>query len=280
MDWREVSEHFYGNCCCASFGAQAEFLAGRFQELLTPSEGTCLVASTTCIVHKGDVIVSEGDRDPFLEPIPTQLLGSVKKDNDPCVASHLGVENPHLHISGCEDWKQKTNGSPTATCAGEHVQCYGSEHDSSKLAVTSETDSKFIQYQNCREDTTLVSEAEVQEVCVDGNKASPEEFDGRTHHDTEEDPCCSSSCSSKNPASTESCTIKGANGAIPESLGNGFMTGPGSESEIRDWESFFCRSCSSLLGARRRDSSKKGVQFFKYKISTHESVLSSSNTFR
>jgi hypothetical protein len=42
-----------------SFGAQAEFLVTRFQRLITPSEATCLVASTTCVVHKGALKVPE-----------------------------------------------------------------------------------------------------------------------------------------------------------------------------------------------------------------------------
>lgn len=280
MDWREVSEHFYGNCCCASFGAQAEFLVARFQELLTPSEETCLVASTTCIVYKGDVIASDGDRDAILEPIAAQPLESGKDDIDPSAVSHpIGVETVHVNISGNEGWKQKASGSQSLTCAGDHVDCDSSGHYSNKLAVASGTDSKLI-YQNGMEETTLVSVAEeIQEVCVDGSEVPPEDSESRTHHGTEEDPC-SSSCSSRKPASTESSAMKEAKVASPESLGNCFMTGPGSQSEVRDWEPFLCRSCSSLVGARRGDSSKKGVQFFKYKISTHESVLSSSNIFR
>jgi hypothetical protein len=260
MDWREVSEHFYGNCCCASFGAQAEFRVTRFQRLITPSEETCLVASTTCVVHKGDVIVSEGSRDALVEPIAAQPLESGRSNVDsssvshPGVVSHIGVETAHVNISSRED-------------------CCSSGHNSNKLVANLETVSKLIHHQNGREETTLLSVAE--EVCVDSSKISTEEFESRSH--LQEDPCCSSSCSSRKPASTESSAMKEAS---PESLGNGFMTGPGSQSEVRDWEPFLCWSCSSLVGAKRGDSSKKGLQFFKYKISTHESALSSSNIFK
>jgi hypothetical protein len=221
MDWREVSEHFYGNCCCASFGAQAEFLVTRFQRLITPSEETCLVASTTCVVHKGDVIVSEGSRDALVEPVAAQPLESGKSNvysssvSRPGVVSHIGVETAHVNISSRED-------------------CCSSGHNSNKLVANLETVSKLIHHQNGREETTLLSVAE--EVCVDSSKISTEEFESRSH--LQEDPCCSSSCS------------------------------------------FLCWSCSSLVGAKRGDSSKKGLQFFKYKISTHESALSSSNIFK
>lgn len=287
MDWREVSEHFYGNCCCASFGAQAEFLVARFQQLLTPSEGTCLVASTTCTVHKGDVIAPEGDRDAFQEPMADQSVDSSKIDNVPCLiadlgaASHTGVEAAHVHISGLEGLKQMTSGSPTATSAGDQVDCNSLGHDPNKLTVTPEADSELIRHQNGVEEVTSLSvPEEIQDVRVDGSRVSLEEFGSRAHHDTEEDPCCSSSCSSTNTTSTESSALKVSKEASPESLGNAFMTGPGSQSEVRDWEPFLCRCCSSLVGARRSDSSKKGVQFFKHKISSHESVLSSSNIFR
>lgn len=262
LDWREVSEHFYGNCCCASFGAQAELLAARFQQLLTSSQGTCLVASTTCIVHKGDVITSEGDRDALSEPV---------------AANHIGVETSHVHISDCEGRKEKAIGSSkTNSCAGDHFDSNGSEHHSNKLAVTLE--SELNHHQNGGDGRTTGSVAEeIQEVYVSGNKVSPGGFESKTHEDTAEEPYCSSSCS-RNSASSEFFSLKEGKEASPESLGNGFMTG--SQNEVLDWDPFFCRSCSSLIGARRVDSSKNGLQFFKCKISTHESVLSSSNIFR
>jgi len=271
LDWREVSEHFYGNCCCASFGAQAELLAARFQQLLTSSEGTCLVASTTCIVHKGDVILSEGDSDG---PAAAKLLHCGKNDRDPCVVGHIGVETSHVHISDREDRKQKTNeSSKKKSCAGDSN---GSEHHSNKVEVNLDSDNKLNHRQNGGDGRTTAEE--IQDGHFSVNKVSPEGFENQTHQDTVEEPCCSSSCSSRNSASAELSFLKEGKDASPESLGNGFMTG--SRSEVLDWEPFFCRSCSSLVGARRGDSSKNGLQFFKCQISTNKSVLSSSNIFR
>jgi hypothetical protein len=58
---------------------------------------------------------------------------------------------------------------------------------------------------------------------------------------------------------------------------NTLIQGSSRFAEVR---AFLCWSCSSLVGAKRGDSNKKGLQFFKYKISTHESVLSSGNILR
>jgi hypothetical protein len=250
LDWREVSEHFYGNCCCASFGAQAEVLAARFQQLLTSSEGTCLVASTTCIVHKGDVLVSEGDRDS--ETLAAELLHHRgQNDSDPCAVSQIGVEFSQVHIS---DRKEKVKDE---SCAGDHL-----EHHSKK----SECD----QNHHLNGGNGRATGSVADEIHVSGTEG----FESETHQDTEEEPSC---CSPRKSASAESSYVKEAS---PESLGNGFMTGPGLRSEVLDWEPFFCRSCASLVGARRGDSSKNGVQFFKCKISTHKLVSSSSNIFR
>lgn len=90
--------------------------------------------------------------------------------------------------------------------------------------------------------------------------------------------CCGSSqCSNENSSAGVSGTDTNSG-----SLGNGFMTGPGGPPDIFDWDPFFCNACSALVGASAKEaaSSKKGVQFFKCHISTDSCHCSSNNVFR
>lgn len=277
MDWREISEHFYGNCCCASFGAQAEVLVAKFQQLLTPAQDICLVASTTCIVHEENVFTSEV-KCAFSKSGACQLSESDKHGSNSC-----------------------PNGSSKVTSrADDPFANNGIEQNSKKCTNSPESGDKFDHKNNGEESMSVIARERNQAVGITcgGTSVTPSsketgviENDGTcvvdevqdSHIDNsrggKEDSCCSSSCSSKNHVPTEFSVPKEAKEASSESLGNGFMTGPGSQSEVMDWEPFFCRNCSSLLGSRRGDSSKKSVQFFKCQISTDELVLSSRNIF-
>jgi hypothetical protein len=91
-------------------------------------------------------------------------------------------------------------------------------------------------------------------------------------------PCCRSSNDSTDLSNEFLDTRTGS-----ESLGNGFMTGPGGPPEVSNWEPFFCHVCSYLVGAHSRDTqehTEKGVHLFKCQISSHDICSSSLNVFR
>lgn len=337
-DWREVAEHFYGTCCCASFGAQAESLVAKFQQLLTPSEGVCLVTSSTCIVHEDNIagngsgkvepndcigietvgmannvdqnqklgasskieehhnfegennlnslqslLMKRGEHD-LNHPLDTPISALINDSDE--VAGVIGrdaISASTSKPSDTEDFKasgNKANGvlrSPSSKCQlgnllSSNTVSLGSQEEADTTCMSSVLKERK-GHMGVRHDVH-----DVWHVC-DSTTIPHRSAASRIEEDTEDpDLCCLTNCCVMEVGSTASFETSEAQ--KPEALGNGFMTNPGSQPEVSDWEPFFCHECLDLVGAKYAGSNNHGVQFFKCQISTYETVLSSANIFR
>lgn len=339
-DWREVAEHFYGTCCCASFGAHAESLVAKFQQLLTPSEGVCLVTSSTCIVHEDNIA---GNSSGKVEPNGCIGVETVGMANNVDQNQKLGASSKIGEHHNVEEENNLNSLTSLVMIRGDHdlnhpldTPVSASSNDSDGVTGVIGRDAISASTSKLSDGNTEVfksSENRVNGVlgspsskCQSGNLLSSnpmslgsrEEADtacmssvlkkgkghmgvchdihdvwhvcdsttfphisaaSRIEEDTEDpDLCCLTNCCVMEVGSTGS--FESSQAKKPEALGNGFMTNPGSQPEVSDWEPFFCRECLDLVGAKYADSNNHGVQFFKCQISTHETVLSSANIFR
>lgn len=336
-DWREVAEHFYGTCCCASFGAQAESLVAKFQQLLTPSEGVCLVTSSTCIVHEDNIA---GNGSGKVEPngcIGVENVGMaiyVHQNQKLEASSKIGE---HHNIKGENNFNSVTSlvmirgdhglnhhpDTPISALTNDSDEVAGViGRDAISVSASKLSDSNTEDFKTAKNRANgilgspssksrlgnLLSSNAMSSGCqkeVDTPSMSSVLNEGNGHmgvchgmcgvwhvcdsitipvasgieKDTEDpDLCCLTNCCITEVCSTAFTETSEAQ--KPEALGNGFMTNPGSQPEVSDWEPFFCHECLDLVGAKCADSNKHGVQFFKCQIATCETVLSPANIFR
>jgi len=343
-DWRELADHWYGNCCCASFGMKTESLIAQFQQSLTLSEGTCLVASTTCIVHHNDIVEDKFDKKVLqdnggdchgsangclssdlkedkiedLDLNSASKVAFVKNGQDLEKLEELRIAEDH-HVSRCTEasFMQRHFCEPRDCCnilenedwVGGRTLCTKDilfEKDQENMGAVLCSDVHMNsgcteELAGCRDEPfchSRESEAKarvkdsevsmqcsvtVQHGCKDLAISTHQACECSTVEDQHGDsdfpiPCCRSSNDSADLSNEFLDTRTGS-----ESLGNGFMTGPGGPPEVSNWEPFFCNVCSYLVGAHSRDTqehTEKGVHLFKCQISSHDICSSSLNVFR
>jgi hypothetical protein len=343
-DWRELADHWYGNCCCASFGMKTESLIALFQQSLTLSEGTCLVASTTCIVHHNDIVEDKFDKKALqdnggdchgsangclssglkedkiedLDLISASKVAFVKNGQDLEKLEELRIAEDH-HVSRCTEtsFMQRHFCEPRDCCnilenedwVGGRTLCTKDvlfEKDQENMGAVLCSDVRMNsgcteELVGCRDEpfshsreseaNARVKDSEVsmqcsvtvQHGCKDLAISTHQTCECSTVEDQHGDSdfpisCCRSSNDSTDLSNGLLETRTGS-----ESLGNGFMTGPGGPPEVSNWEPFFCHVCSYLVGAHSRDTqehAEKGVHLFKCQISSHDICSSSLNVFR
>jgi hypothetical protein len=97
INWREVADNWFGNCCC-SFGGISEKMVTKYAKSYTCTTGTCLLNNTSIIISKDDI---EGYKFPKYDFFDESCLSKVtldsSDDQDEC------TENLEKKTTNCCD---------------------------------------------------------------------------------------------------------------------------------------------------------------------------------
>ncbi|XP_057786768.1 uncharacterized protein LOC131004162 [Salvia miltiorrhiza] len=263
VNWREVADNWFGNCCC-SFGGVSEKLVAEYAKSYTCVPGVCLLNSTSVALCTNDI------------------LGWKFHD----MQSRQNIEpdvNPQSRYSS-------DTVSPNEVCKKVPADCCRN-HSGGLLDIQSTKEIVF------REDKPSADEEnETLKNVVDSDSLSStfaalqiEENKGLMNEETQN---CHINCCTSNISETSSkVQMNEENVELLENqklfldgyLGNGFMVRSSELSKDFCWFNYLCPHCSCLLGAYPCFDDNVpldgGIRLFKCYISTCVSSTGSSDAF-
>ncbi|XP_062000421.1 uncharacterized protein LOC133717718 [Rosa rugosa] len=252
VNWREVADNWFGNCCC-SFGEVSEKLVAGYANSYTSKIGVCLVSSTNITLCKDDLVECE-----FLESGVCE-----RQDNESDASGERGPNESELAPG--------SNGGCNEILKSENKEKY-IDADCKSDATKEESNSEGVPRRGSESDCSvrLTSVA----VCCDDMESHVQNYDGEgcRHH--------------LSGSSTEQNTeiLKNHKSLLNGFLENIFMVRSSNLSVDVEWVEFFCPQCSSLLGAYPCDNGGRlidgGVRLFKCSIATSLPVGGTRDVFR
>lgn len=256
VNWREVADNWFGNCCC-SFGGISEKLVISFAKSYTSTKGLCLLNTSSVILSKDDLVGFN---------VPDW---SRKKDTELDFSVNNGIH--------------KTTESKDDTTMSFHGQTNMMKDIDRRLnEVCSLKDNLNIEVKREIIDADTLSQVSPT---LEDVKNVPS---AHGHYIQDRDiKCCDHSGSEPSAKEHDSSAfglLENQKSFLDGYLGNVFMTRASNLSKDVQWVELSCPCCSCLLGAYPCGSSNavfdSGVHLFKCYISTCLDAGASSNLFR
>ncbi|KAL2630744.1 hypothetical protein R1flu_015430 [Riccia fluitans] len=263
MEWRELADHWFGTCCCSD-GAKTESLVAQFQQLMTPARGLCLVGSTVCIIHPGDLISgAESSQDTL--SVGSYPDGRVDASEDLPGTSVIIPEVINKPVNTVARSSQRLvvrDGPGTLASEASEADFCGSEVTS---LGTEDDVSDQSKHTTDPEESLNIDDV----VVLGGEDHSMGEVVEGGHN-------CATHCGERH--GTRVAITVANSGAGTKPMANGFMSGSSAASSSPTWIPVHCHSCSSIVGATSKEDG--GVQLFKCHVSTDESGGGPEDIFR
>ncbi|XP_074355100.1 uncharacterized protein LOC141693829 [Apium graveolens] len=256
VNWREVADNWFGNCCC-SFGGISEKLVISYAKSYTSTTGLCLLNSSSVILSKDNLVGFN---------IPDW---SRKKDNELEFSVSNGV---HRTTESIDD--------TTMSFHGQTIMMNEIDRRLKEQCSLKDTQKIEVKPENIDSDTS----SQVSPISEDvKNVASTP-----VHYIRDLDiKCCDhtgSEPSSKEHNSSAIGLLENQKSFLDGFLGNVFMTKASNLSKDVQWVELSCPCCSFLLGAYPCGNSSavfdSGVHLLKCYISTCLDAEASKNLFR
>ncbi|CAM6093561.1 unnamed protein product [Calypogeia fissa] len=257
-EWRELADHWFGVCCCRD-GVHTKSLMTRFDELMTPTSGVCLVGSTICIIHRDDLVRKMVDSIQHTSvDLQAQCCTPVTESNDDLRRTGDG---PDTGLNGTENHHVSGNGlrplnNPAMTSNGHSHEAL---EDSSTYCT-----SPAARHENLDSNIDELAGAAVTTTSGSHHNAMDEAVEPRG--------CCSGSGANHGNGVSDDLPD---NAVKAKTIANGFMSGFPS-SKLTPFE---CHNCASLVGVCP-GGTEEGLQLFKCHISSDISACAPSDVFR
>lgn len=255
VNWREVADNWFGNCCC-SFGGISEKLVFSFAKSYTSTTGICLLNTSSVILSKDDLLGFD---------IPDW---SQKEDNELDLAFN-NINN----TSRCKD-------NRIMSLHGQTKRMDDLDQRLKKICTLKDNPSIEVN----REMIDLDTLSQVSPTLEDMKNVPSTPRHYIQDHDIK---CCDHSGSEHSAKEQDSSAfglLENQKSFLDGYLGNVFMTRASNLSKEVQWVELLCPSCSCLLGAYPCGSSNavfdSGVHLFKCYISTYPDAAASKNIFR
>lgn len=255
VNWREVADNWFGNCCC-SFGGISEKLVINYAKSYTSTTGLCLLNTSSVILSKDDLVGFN---------IPDW---SRKEDNELDFAVNNGVH--------------QTTESKDDTTMSFHGQTIMNDIDRRLKKQCSLKDSLIVEGKREMIDSDTSSQVSPTLEDVKNVPSTP------VHYIQDNDiKCCDhtgSEHSSKEHESSAIGLLENQKTFLDGFLGNVFMAKASNLSKDVQWVELYCPCCSCLLGAypcgNSNAVSDSGFHLLKCYISTCLDAEASRNLFR
>lgn len=249
VNWREVADNWFGNCCC-SFGGISEKLVTGYAKSYTSTPGVCLLNTTSVVICKDDLLGCK---------IPESELDS---DN-----SCLFRGNGNI----CER---------TASVNGQAKEMHGFERQLSSTCLSDDNLESAVEH----EILIMDSISHKSQKCEDRENRALLSQAVHGHDDVQ---CCILGASESSAMDQETKVVellKNQKSFLNGYLGDVFMTRSSNISKDVHWVELLCPQCSCLIGAYPCDNDNvpfdSGVHLFKCYISSCLDVGISRNVFR
>ncbi|XP_004289121.1 PREDICTED: uncharacterized protein LOC101309100 [Fragaria vesca subsp. vesca] len=254
VNWREVADNWFGNCCC-SFGEVSEKLVAGYANSYTSKMGVCLVSSTNITLCKDDLVGCEFPDSGVCE----------RRDNESDASGECGPKESELAPGS----NVRCNEIPKSENKEKYVDA------SCKSDATEDEDKSEGVPHRCSESDCSVSESRKErDGDCDDMESHAQNYDGE---------CCSHHLS-KSSSEQNTEILKNHKSLLNGYLENIFMVRSSNLSVDVEWVEFFCPHCSSLLGAYPCDNGGRlidgGVRLFKCNIATSLPVGGTRDVFR
>ncbi|CAI9766667.1 unnamed protein product [Fraxinus pennsylvanica] len=272
VNWREVSDNWFGTCCC-SFGGVSEKLVTRYAKSYMCAPGVVLLSATSVLLCKDDLLGCEFPDVKVRQDYDSELNST----SDSCFnISALEDEGREGQTVCFENHEKGTNGIPgivDSLCPGEDNLASNLESEGLKPGGADD----------CLSCTSHALHTEINKASI--NKMCNESEIHLGNCDTQ---CCSLD---RSETSSKELTV-GTNNELLEiqkvflngHLGSGFMERSSSLSQDIQWIEFSCPQCSCLIGAYPCFNDNVpldgGIRLFKCYISTCLPVCGSNDMFR
>ncbi|KAL1831526.1 hypothetical protein ACET3Z_001177 [Daucus carota] len=256
VNWREVADNWFGNCCC-SFGGISEKLVISYAKSYTSTKGLCLLNTSSVILSKDDLVGFN---------IPDW---SLKEDDE----LDLSVKNGVHKATGIKD-------DMTMPFHGQTEMMDAIDSRLNKLCFLK--DELKIEVKHEVVDTDALSQVSPTLEDIKHVPSSPGHYS--KDHDIK---CCDHSGSEPSAKELDTSAfelLENQKSFLDGYLGNVFMTRTSNLTKDVRWFELSCPCCSCLLGAYPRGNSNvvfdDGVHLFKCYISTCSDAGASGNLFR
>ncbi|KAL8126492.1 hypothetical protein AgCh_013687 [Apium graveolens] len=256
VNWREVADNWFGNCCC-SFGGISEKLVISYAKSYTSTTGLCLLNTSSVILSKDDLVGFN---------IPDWIR---KEDNELDFSANNGVH--------------RTTESKDITTMSFHSQTImrnDIDRRIKKQCSLKDTPKLEVKGEIIDSDTS----AQVSPTLEDVKNVPSTPVHYIQDHDIK---CCDhtgSEPSSKEHDSSAIGLLENQKSFLDGFLGNVFMTKASNLSKDVQWVELSCPCCSCLIGAYPCGNSNavfdSGVHLLKCYISTCSDAEASRNLFR
>lgn len=253
VNWREVADNWFGNCCC-SFGGISERLVASYANSYTCAKGVCLVSSTNITLCKDDLVGNE---------FPDVNGECQRHEKESDVNGECGPNESELNPGSnlaCSE-------IPKSEIKDKYVDA-----DFKGAVTKEETNSEGVPHR-CLESDCSVRLTSVQGCCDNmGSHSEDDDGEGCRHHLSETFP------------EENKEILKNHKSLLNGFLENIFMVRSSNLSVDVEWIEFFCPQCSSLLGAYPCDNGggliDGGVRLFKCNVATSLPVGGKRDVFR
>lgn len=253
VNWREVADNWFGNCCC-SFGGISERLVASYANSYTCAKGVCLVSSTNITLCKDDLVGNE---------FPDVNGECQRHEKESDVNGECGPNESELNPGSnlaCSE-------IPKSESRDKYVDA-----DLKGAVTKEETNSKGVPHR-CLESDCSVRLTSVQGCCDNmGGHSEDDDGEGCRHHLSETFP------------EENKEILKNHKSLLNGFLENIFMVRSSNLSVDVEWIEFLCPQCSSLLGAYPCDNGggliDGGVRLFKCNVATSLPIGGKRDVFR
>ncbi|XP_047974649.1 uncharacterized protein LOC125216907 [Salvia hispanica] len=263
VNWREVADNWFGNCCC-TFGGVSEKLVAEYAKSYTCVPGVCLLNSTSVALSTDDIL---GWKFPDVQS---------RQSFEPDV-------NPQSH--DCSDTVPLNE-----VCKKVPADCCGNDSDGF-LGMQSITEVQFPEdkLSTDGENETLKNAVDSDSLVSTFAALQIEENKRLMNEETQN--CHISCCTSHISETSSKVQMNGENVELLENqklfldgyLGNGFMIRTSELSKDFRWNKYLCPQCSCLLGAYPCFDDNLpvdgGIRLFKCYISTCVPSTGSGDAF-